>query len=213
MTPEESIRPFAMLHANWPFLDFGDETTAGIWYEALKQYQEPEVRQGITDAIANLQKTPTVAEVLEFVRAVHNGTRAAAAEEARNRQPDETVACFDCNDHGWVTIIFPTGYTAVRPCNCQAAERAFGKSILDRARKGEPLPKWKEEMLFGQNEIPGQYELVRVSRQLVPTGERYKTPDGVTAERMAYGWVPYFPSGRPREEIFMQYQKKRRTKR
>lgn len=207
MTQEESVRPFAMLHANWPFLDFSDETTAGIWYEALSPYQEPEVRQGIRDAIANLQKTPTVAEVLEFVRAIHDGSRRAAAEADRNRPEAETVACFDCNDRGYITIIFPNGSEAVRPCNCQAADRAFGKNILS---KSEPLPEWKKETLFGRNEIPSQYELVRVSRHLVPTGEKYRTEDGTLEDRMVWGWVPYFPSGRPKEEVFMQYQKRRR---
>ena len=204
MTREECTRPFAMLKANWPFLDFSEEVTAGIWFEAFRPYMEPEVRQGISDAIANLTKTPTVADVLEYVRNVHDGFRRLEDEqEAASAKPDE-VRCELCNDYGWQTIIYPTGYETVRPCSCAAARKAFGEKELKRE-----FPAWWGDMMFGPNEIPSQYELVRVSRMPVPTGEKYIDSKGRECDRKTWGWVPYFPR-QGREEIFLQYQKRSR---
>lgn len=207
MTRDEAIRPFSMLHANWPFLDFTNPTVAEIWMNALAPYSEPEVRQGITDAIAHITKTPTVAEVLEFVRAVHDGTRRAEAEARRNRYDEDQPACRECNDHGFINIIFPTGYEAVRPCRCQAATRQFGQDAMKYAT--EQNPKWRIAALFGENEIPSQYKLVRVSRINVPTGETYTDRQGHTMQRLAPGYGPFFPRN-GKEEVFMQYQKEAR---
>ena len=207
MTRDEAIRPFSMLHANWPFLDFTNPTVAEIWMNALAPYHEAEVRQGITDAIANITKTPTVAEVLEFVRAVHDGTRRAEAEARRNLYDDETPDCRKCNDHGFINIIYPSGTEAVRPCTCQAAGRQFGPEALKYTQ--QPMPKWKIAALFGENEIPSQYKLVRVSRIIVPSGETYTDSNGNTHQRMAPAYGPYFPKN-AKEEVFMQYQKEAR---
>ena len=205
MTREESKRPFAMLHANWPFIDFSDEVTAEIWFAALEPYLEGEVRKGVSDAIANIQgHAPNVAEIREFVQAVHDGTLRATEEETRNMDQNTPVSCWDCNDYGFVTIIYPNGDEAVRACNCQKASQVFGAKVLERMR--EPMPKWKQEALFGENEIPSQYKLVRVSRALVETGETYKDNDGTEQQRQRFGYVPYQPRG-GREEIFWQYQK------
>lgn len=205
MTREETARPFAMLKANWPFLDFSDEITAEVWFAAFEPYMEAEVRQGISEAIANIQHTPVVAEVLQYVQDVRNGTRRAEAEAARNRDENDVPACWDCNDHGFITIIFPDGTEAVRACNCQAARREFGSAALDYMKK--PMPRWKQEQLFGENEIPSQYQLVRVSRAVIPTGETYKDPKtGETHQRFRFGFVPYFKRSN-KEEVFMQYQK------
>ena len=149
MTREEAVRPLAMLRANWPFLDFSDQVTAELWMAAFEPYMEAEVRQGITEAIANISRTPTVADILEYVRAVHDGTRRAEAEAYRNREESESVNCWECNDHGFVNIIYPNGDEAVRPCNCQTVDRIFGKQTLQDMRK--PMPKWKQATLFGES--------------------------------------------------------------
>ena len=209
MTTEECKRPFAMLHANWPFLDFSDETTALIWFEAFRPYMEPEVRQGISDAIANItiRSAPTVGEIMEYIRNVHDGFRRLEKEEEAKGSGSDSVSCQLCNDYGWQTIIYPSGYEAVRACSCSAAMKAFGEKALKR--QAEDKPKWFDRQMFGENEIPGQYELVRVSRTPVPTGEKYKDSQGNLQERMTWGWTPYFPR-QGREEVFLQYQKRRR---
>lgn len=206
MTTEECKRPFAMLHANWQFLDFSDETTALIWYEAFRPYMEPEVRQGISDAIANItgRSAPTVAEVLVYVRDVHEGTRRAAAEAERNRAPEAACSCRKCNDFGFINVIYPNGDEAVRPCCCEKASRMFGQKVLSMLK--EPMPKWKQDKLFGQNEIPSQYKLVRVSRIAVETNDEFRGIDNKMHKRSTWVYGKYIPKA-GREEIFMQYQK------
>ena len=206
MTTEECKRSFAMLHANWPFLDFSDETTALIWFEAFRPYMEPEVRQGISDAIANItgRSAPTVAEVLVFVRDVHEGTRRAAAEAERNRAPEAACSCRKCNDFGFINVIYPNGDEAVRPCSCEKASRMFGQKVLSMLK--EPMPKWKQDKLFGANEIPSQYKLVRVSRIAVETNDEFRGIDNKMHKRSTWVYGKYIPKA-GREEIFMQYQK------
>lgn len=200
MTREEAVRPFKMLSANWSFLDFTSDTTFEIWFDALEPYHEAEVRQGVKDAIANITKTPTVADVLEFVRAVRDGSRRAAAEADWNRPETAAVGCWDCNDFGFVNIIYPTGYETIRRCNCRKADEVFGARP-----EQEGDPKWREEMLFGKNEIPSQYKLIRVRRIQVSTGEKWQGNDC-----MKWGYVPYTPFSQEKEEVYFMYQKRSR---
>lgn len=204
MTKDEAMRPFSMMSANWPFMNFSDEITFELWFGALEGYLLGEVVQGVKDAIDNIQHTPNVAEVREYVENVRTGNRTRAREEELRRDESDSVNCWECNDYGFINIIYPNGDEAVRPCNCQKVDRIFGSKTLEMMRT--PMPKWKEEMLFGENEIRSQYQLVRVSRVPVPTGQTYKDKDGNTQQRKRFGYVPYFKRG-GREEVFMQYQK------
>ena len=206
MTKDEAMRPFSMMSANWPFMNFSDEITFELWFGSLEHYLLGEVVQGVKDAIDNIQHTPNVAEVREYVEAVRNGNRNRDREAEILRDKSDAVACWECNDHGFINIIFPDGTEAVRACNCQAANRIFGKKVLEDMK--QPLPRWKEEKLFGTNEIPSQYKLVRVSRKAIPSGRTYKDKEGKTHQQMVFGYVPYFPRG-GKEEVFMQYQKVR----
>lgn len=209
MTREESTRPFLMMRANWSFLDFDDSITADLWFDRLEAYPVEEVVEGVKRAISEIDHTPVVAEVLSYVDSVRSRNRQIKADEERMRQESDRVSCWDCHDYGFITVIYPTGYEAVKPCNCQKADQVFGKNAMQKASTGEQMPEWKKDMLFGPNEIPSQYELVRVSRQPVPTGETFKGQDGEIHKRMKWGYVPYFPKG-DKEEVIMQYQKKRR---
>lgn len=207
MTRDEAMRPFAMLSANWNFLNFNEETTFELWFSILEPYMAAEVVQGVKNAVADLDHTPVVAEILTYVRNVREGNRRKEAEAEAQRQESEAVQCRKCNDYGFVNIIYPKGYEAVRPCSCEKARKTFGEAILKET--ASDLPDWKVEMLFGVNEIPSRFRLVRVSRRPVPTGETYKDKDGNTLPRMKYGFVPYQPKrGKGKEEIFWQYQKK-----
>ena len=207
MTREQAIRPFKMLSANWPFLRFEEDITFDMWFGILEPYPVEEVSEGIRHAIADMDHTPVVAEILTYVRNVREGNRRKEAEAEAQRQESEAVQCRKCNDFGFVNIIYPKWYEAVRPCSCEKARKTFGEAVLKETTS--ELPDWKVEMLFGVNEIPRQYKLVRVSRRPVPTGETYKDKDGNTLPRMKYGFVPYQPKrGKGKEEIFWQYQKK-----
>ena len=206
MTRDEATRPFMMLSANWNFLRFEDDVTFELWFSQLEPYPIEEVTQGIRNAISEIDHTPVVAEVLSYVRNVREGNRRKRAEEEARRRASESVSCRTCNDYGWVNIIYPTGYETVIPCNCSKARKEFGSEIMD----AEPveMPKWREEMLFGVNEIPSQYKLIRVSRQIVQSGETYTDRDGKVCQRRKVAYVNYFPTGR-KEEVFWMYQKRR----
>ena len=204
MTREEAVRPFKSLSANWNFLDFTNEATFENWFIALEPYMIEEVMQGVRNAIANVTHTPTVAEVLVYVRDVHEGTRRAAAEAERNRAPAEACLCRKCNDFGFINVIYPNGDEAVRPCSCEKASRMFGQKVLSMLK--EPMPKWKQGKLFGANEIPSQYKLVRVSRIAVETNDEFRGIDNKMHKRSTWVYGKYIPKA-GREEIFMQYQK------
>ena len=146
MTREEAARPFAMMKANWPFLDFSQETTFEVWYAALSRYVIEEVLQGVQDAIEGLKHTPTVADVLDYVKDVREGRRRAEQEFNRQLYYKTTVACKNCNDKGYVTIFYPNGYEYIEACDCKAGHARFGQKFFDmQNRPGDP----KEiQMLF-----------------------------------------------------------------
>lgn len=209
MTREEAARPFMMLSANWPFLKMNEEITFEMWFAPLQDYPVEEVTEGIRRAISEINHTPVVAEVLSYVRNVRDRNRQRMEEVEFNRQRlTGSVNCRKCNDYGFVTIVYPTGYEAVRPCSCQKAELAFGRSFMQKVAEGEPLPEWKQEMLFGRDEIPSQYKLVRVSKTTAETGETFKGMDREMHNRVIWVYGPYIPR-QGRDEIILQYQKVR----
>lgn len=211
MTREESAKPFAMLQANWNFLNMKDEVTVGIWFEALKQYDEAEVRQGVLDSIENINHTPVVAEVLEYVKAVHEGTRRRQAEQEDARRAfAEAVKCKACNDHGFINIIYPSGHEAIRPCTCQEGRRRYGDNVYALVNSG--MPKWRSDMLFGSGLTESDFKLVRVSPRRVPTGEKYRSSNGNMMDVLKLVYVPYQPSGRKNEEVYGQYMAKQRKR-
>lgn len=207
MTRDEALTPFKMLSAAWPFLRFEDDATYDLWYEILKPYLLGEVREGVKQAISEIDHTPSVAEVLAYVKNVRENVRRRAEEEAFRMQSRETILCRKCNDHGFITIVYPKGYESVRVCDCETARRQNGENVYKL--QSEPMPRWKEEMLFGANEIPSQYELVRVSKQPIETNDQFKGQDHKMHNRVTWAYVPYFPrSGK--EEVIMQYQRRRK---
>lgn len=205
MTRDEATRPFMMLSANWNFLRFEDDVTFELWFSQLEAYPVEEVMQGIRNAISEIDHTPVVAEVLAYVRNVREFNRRKRAEEEARKRVSESVSCRICNDYGFINVIYPTGYETVMPCRCESARREFGSDVL--GAEPQQMPAWKEEMLFGRNEIPSRYKPVRVSKAYVPSGETYSDKDGKEHQRMKIAYVNYFPRG-GREEVFWQYQKR-----
>lgn len=195
-----------MLSANWNFLDFSDPTTNDVWYEALKPYHEAEVRQGVRDAILNLKNTPVVADVLEFVEAVHNGTLRRQAEENAHKAFSDAVKCKACNDHGYVTIIYPDGTEAIRPCNCTAGHERWGDEVYKFVDK--PLPQQQEEQYFGKVGMNG-HKLIRVmpTENMVNTNRKIKVGDEFIPLRKTL-YVQYRPTGKTKEHIYCMWVEK-----
>lgn len=203
MTKDEALRPFSMLSANWDFLKFDDETTFDLWFGALRGYDVIEVEQGIRDAVKHLPgKTPVVSDILEYVEDVRRGRRRAAEERDLHKIISNSVKCRDCNDHGYVTIIYPTEYEAVRPCRCEAGKNIWGDMAYEISERA--MQDWKVKMLFGEKR-PEAFKLIRVSKRHVPTGNKYRTKSGQELDVVKVAYVPYQASGRPKEEVYLMY--------
>lgn len=205
MTKDEAVKAFPMMTANWNFLDFSDQTTFDVWYEALKSYHEAEVRQGIMDAIKHLQHTPVVADILEYVEAVHSGTRRKEAEADARKAFSDAVRCKACNDYGYLNIIYPDGTEAIRPCSCQAGQKRFGTEVFAAVDQG--MPRWQQEQYFGKDKSERDYKLIRVlpTDQMVSTGKQYKGTGDRVFQLKKRLFVPYHPTGRPHDPVYGMY--------
>ena len=119
-----------MLQANYQFLDFSNPMTHFVWFDALKDYDVIEVRMAVKDYIKKESKTPTVADMVEFILPLRERKQ---AEREHNRRLVETdkIECKNCNDVGFIRVFYPTGVEAVRPCDCEAGHRSFGKKVYD----------------------------------------------------------------------------------
>lgn len=113
-----------MLSGAYRFLDFSNEATFGIWYETLKNYEAGEVRQAVKNWAAYSAHEPTPADILDATKNVRTARRENAMDYVDWRSV-KTVQCRECNDHGYVTVVYPTGYEELRPCGCAAGHRNF----------------------------------------------------------------------------------------
>lgn len=75
-------------------------------------------------------------------------------------------SCRKCNDHGYVTIIFPKGYEAIRPCDCASAHKRFGENTFTEMNSRDEKTWWGDmAWYFGgkdrqeTEEIMSQYKL------------------------------------------------------
>lgn len=169
---------------------------------ALAQYPVQEVQQGIRNAIRELKKTPVVADIVEYVEDVRRGNR-RKAEDVNVRQIfDNAVRCTECNDHGFKTIVYPSGDETIRPCDCVTGHLMFGDNAFKMNEM--EMPRWKQDIYFnGRN--PGEFKLIRASRRTVPTGEKYKGSDGAMHDKMRIVYVEYQNMGRPKEEVYAMF--------
>lgn len=138
MTEKELIPIEEMLQANYQFLDFSNPALHGLWYEALKEYAEPDVRSGIKCYIRNESKTPTVHDVLEYVQP-HSDQRRMELEHNLAIRDSGKVNCQKCNDAGYVVINYPTGLETVRPCDCEAGHRQFGPAAFKKIESSSDI--------------------------------------------------------------------------
>lgn len=114
--------------------------------------------------------------------------REQQAEKGTRAVFDELPICQLCNDHGYVTIIYPTKYSTIRVCNCKAAHERFGDATFEEINT-RPEKEWwlYMQMYFGgknraeTQEIMNKYVLVELERK-APKAERileYRRKDAV----------------------------------
>lgn len=206
MTRQEAIPTLAMIADNWTFLKTLREVGSSsfeIYYTALAQYPVEEVQQGIRDAIREVKKTPVVADLVEYVDNVRRRDLRRTEDVNVQQAWTDAVRCTECNDHGYVTIVYPSGDEALRPCTCEAGRARFGKKVFDGLDR---LPKWKSDLYF-EGKRPEEHKLIRVTRRIVKTGKR-EVWHGSELIGSEVVYVPYQPSGRPKEEVYYMWQER-----
>ena len=205
MTRQEAVTTLAMIADNWTFLKALHEVESNsfeIFYVALAPYPVQEVQQGIRNAIRELKKTPVVADIVEYVEDVRRGNRREADDVNVRQMFNDAVRCKECNDHGFKTIVYPSGDEAIRPCDCVTGHLMFGDNAFKLNEMD--MPRWKQDIYFnGRN--PREFKLVRASRRTVPTREKYKGSDGAMHDKMRIVYVEYQNMGRPKEEVYEMF--------
>ena len=207
MTRQQAVPTLAMIADNWTFLKALHEVGSSsyeIFFTALEQYPVEEVQQGIRNAIRELKKTPVVADIVEYVEDVRRGNR-RKTEDVNVRQAfNNAVRCKNCNDHGYINIIYPSGDEAVRPCDCETGHGTYGDNVYRLV--DNPLPNWKRQQYFnGQPE--SNFKLYRVMSRVVEVGQKVKFGHSeLQPHKLIY--VPWQNTGRPHEEVYLQYLSK-----
>ena len=207
MTRQEAILTLGMIADNWTFLKTLHEVESNsfeVFYMALAQYPVEEVQQGIRNAIRELKKTPVVADIVEYVDDVRRSNRRKAGDVNARQAFNDAVRCTNCNDHGHIIIIYPSGDEAVRPCDCEAGHNTFGDNVFKLINA--PMPFWKHERYFcGQPD--SKFKLIRVMPRVVEVGHKVKFGHGEIqpAKRI---YVPYQNTGKIKEAVFYQYVSK-----
>lgn len=137
MNRSEMLEITDMLSGAYRFLDFSGEQTFGIWFETLKEFEVGEVRQAVKNWVAYNTEEPRPADIRDATKNVRIAQRQSAEQ---NWRAIKTVRCPKCNDHGYITVLYPTGYEELRPCDCMAAHEQFSGAFTDEfARKCEQI--------------------------------------------------------------------------
>ena len=160
------------------------------------------MQQGIRDAIREVKKTPVVADLVEYVENVRRRDRRRVEDVNAQQAWTDAVRCKNCNDHGFTTVVYPSGDEVIKPCDCEAGHARFGKNAFG----GGNLPRWKSDLYFGGRDF-NDFRLVRVTRRIVKTG-KHEIWHGSELIGSEVVYVPYQPSGRPKEEVYYMWQER-----
>lgn len=159
MTEQELIDIEEILQANFQFLDFSNDVLHDLWFDSLKKYDVIEVKAGVKAYIENESKTPTMNDILEYIRPIRKKN---IEEHEHNLQVlwANSVRCPDCNDNGYVIILYPSGYEKLKPCDCEVGHHMFGEKYW-KDREGYEMPRWEKAMLFKTDEKNVDREMQR----------------------------------------------------
>ena len=171
---------------------------------ALAQYPVQEVQQGIRNAIRELKKTPVAADIVEYVEDVRRGNKRKADDVNVRQMFSDAVRCKECNDHGYINIIYPSGDEAIRPCDCEIGHGTFGDAVFRLVSSA--MPQWKVQQYFGE-QPERNFKLIRVMPRVVEVGQKVEFGHGEIqpAKRI---YVPYQNTGKIKEAVFYQYVSK-----
>ena len=148
-----------------------------------------------------MKKTPVAADIVEYVDDVRRSNRRKAEDVNARQAFSNAVRCTNCNDHGYINIIYPSGDEAIRPCECAVGHNTFGDGVFKLIDAS--MPQWKAQQYFiGQPER--NFKLIRVMPRVVEVCQKVKFGHGEIqpAKRI---YVPYQNTGKIKEAVFYQY--------
>lgn len=144
MTKEDIVAQLKRLSANYSFFRI-DADKLNIWYDMLSRYDRTTVHKAITEWMTHNPKEPTVSDIIDQINAAT--TRETMSRRYTFEDPNQkTVRCRNCNDHGLVTVLYPSGVEAVRFCDCRSGERYGRPYAEDTTRK---MDDFEARYLFG----------------------------------------------------------------
>ena len=132
MDEKTMLKVEQMLQSNYQFLDFSNEEGHDLWFEMLKPYSNDDVIYGIRQYMKTESKTPTIADLIEFIQPI-NERRIAEARHNLAVLNANKVNCMECNDRGYVWIQYPR-YECCRPCGCASGIARFGEQTSEENR-------------------------------------------------------------------------------
>lgn len=132
MNREQMVEITDALTGAYRFMDFSGSGTFELWFEVLKDYELPEVRQGVLNWIRYSQKEPTPADILDATKNVRIANRKIAQDSVAW---NEAVRCPKCNDKGFMLVQYPGGYEEFRACDCKAARENYPFFFTDDYQK------------------------------------------------------------------------------
>ena len=115
-------------------MDFDNPALHELWYESLKRFDVIEVKDGVRQYMEYERTTPTLADLLQYIRPIRE-KRVEEYEHNVNLLLKDSVKCKACKDRGYILVRYPTGYEAVKPCDCDAGHLRFGKRYWDNVRQ------------------------------------------------------------------------------
>ena len=147
----------AILQSNYQFLDFSSEEGHEIFYQMLKQYTNEDVMEGVRQYIRAESKTPTIADLIEYIQPFSDKRLAEARHNLAILNANK-VNCKECNDRGYVWVIYPN-YECCRPCGCEAGMARFGEMAF-KTGKADPV-----QDLIGKFGGKTESEAMEISKQ------------------------------------------------
>lgn len=160
MNAKEMQEVFKELMAVYRFMDFSNEATSELWFDALKGYELGEVKAAIRTWTRFSSAEPTIHDILEATRNVRI-TRSDITQNYVDWRSVASVRCPKCNDHGYIEVVYPNDYTEMRVCNCETARQRYGFAFTDEfARKCEKIAEREEHPDVRWNSIKYAFGIV-----------------------------------------------------
>lgn len=132
-----------------------DQTEIVRWFEALKPYDFPVVKEAVNDWIINDGWKPEVVNIVERCKDVLRWRQQARVNEEPN---ERTVACPYCHDSGLIITRHPTGVNTGKPCpHCSRGKKNYPWAFLSEEERRE----YNEKEIKAGRQVPKYHEAPR----------------------------------------------------